>query len=70
MGKTVKDVKEFFSERCFDERRPDKKVLLLMLGVDSYNPEEICKRTHGIMTYDNRWIKYLGESLTYDDVKL
>lgn len=56
-------------DRCWDEHRPDLKILLEKLGLDEYNPYEICRRTHGKMAQDFIWFRFPGEILTYEEVK-
>ncbi len=43
---------------------------VLIGGVNGYNPYELCLKTHGVNTDDFSWIKWKGETLTWDDVKV
>ena len=54
--------------RCFDENRADAKEKLRTLGLQSYNPLEIVKKTHGVSYNDFLWIRFPGEELTAKDV--
>ena len=56
---------EILKLRCWDEKRPDIKELLNAIGLENYNPYEICKKTHGRMVQDPIWFKFEGETLTY-----
>lgn len=60
---------EILSDRCWDKNRPDLDELLSSLGLDEYNPYEICKRTHGKMKQDSIWFRFPGEMLEYKDVQ-
>ncbi len=59
---------EILRLRCWDEHRPDIKILLNLIGVDEYNPYEICKKTHGKMVQDKTWFKFEGETICYADL--
>lgn len=60
---------EILRHRCWDENRPDLDVLLGMIGLNEFNPYEICKKTHGLMVQDFTWFKFEGETLTFDTVR-
>ncbi|WP_026529128.1 helix-turn-helix domain-containing protein [Butyrivibrio sp. VCD2006] len=55
-------------DRCWDEHRPDSQRMLQILGLEEYNPFEICKKTHGKMVQDKTWFKFEGETLTYKEL--
>lgn len=59
---------EILEDRCWDKHRADIDEILEMIGLDEYNPYEICKRTHGRMYQDNIWFRFPGEILTYEDL--
>lgn len=59
---------EFLEYRCFEEARPDKVVILELLGLTEYNPWEIVKKTHGRLYEDFLWLRFPGETLTWKDV--
>ena len=61
---------KFLAMRCFDRTRPDTKQLLELMGLDSYNPYEIVKKSHGFTYDDQIWIKFPGECLEWKDVDL
>lgn len=60
----------FLEMRCFERTRPDTKQLLAGMGLDSYNPYEIVKKSHGFTYDDQIWIKFPGECLKWKDVNL
>lgn len=35
-----------------------------------YEPFLICKKTHGVILGDYSWIRFEGETLTWEDVKI
>lgn len=59
----MKRLDEFFLSRCFPKERKQTKELLELLGLDFYDPELICERTHGCQAEDFMWFKYPGEHL-------
>ena len=61
---------EFMEDRCVPKTRADISQLLASIGLTEYNPIEIVKRSHGVMFEDFIWIKFKGEKLTYEDVKI
>lgn len=60
---------EILEDRCWDRNRPDIKKILKLIGLDEYNPYEICKRTHGCMYQDHIWFRFPGELLNYEELK-
>lgn len=68
---SVADAAEFFESRCFPRERRNCEQLLADLGLDSYNPLDIVRKTHGRQLEDYCWIKFEGEDLEYErDIKL
>lgn len=61
---------KFLEMRCFERTRPDMKKLLSLMGLNTYNPYEIVKKSHGFTYDDQIWIKFPGEDLTWKDVNL
>lgn len=60
----------FFRERCFPETRFNKKELLESAGLQFFDAEAIVRQTHGVLIEDNFWVRFEGETLTWNDVKL
>lgn len=54
---TWKDFEEFLESRCFPKSRGDRKTLLNILGLDSYDPIQIIEKTKGKTYEDNQWMK-------------
>lgn len=67
---TVDNLMFIFETRCFDRNRYDSLEILDYLGLPEYSPYHICMKTHGVSTQDYMWIRWKGESLTWDDVKI
>ena len=65
-------LEEMFEDRCFPRERVNCKDILRRLGLDCYEPELICRKTHGMQFDDFFWIKFDNdeESLCWDDIKL
>lgn len=61
---------EILEGRCFPRNRDNVDDLLQRLGLEHYHPLDIIRKTHGLMRNDYVWIRFEGEDLTYDDVKI
>ena len=62
---------EFFEDRCFPRERVNCKQLLRTLGIDCYEPELICRKTHGVQFDDFLWIQFSDEpQVTFKEVRL
>jgi len=67
---TITDISRFFESRCFPRERRNCRQLLDDLGLDAYVPLDIVRKTHGRQLEDYCWIRFDGETLCYEDVKL
>lgn len=68
---TYKDLEEFYEDRCFPRERTNAKDLLHDLGLDSYDPEAICRKTHGMQFDDFMWLQFSDEpQVKYKDIKI
>lgn len=47
--------------RCFPKSRANAKQLLRDAGIDFYDPMQIVKKTHGVMSDDFFWIRFDNE---------
>ena len=63
------DLDEFFRRRCVPENRHNIKELLASVGLEEFDAEKIIKLTHGFMANDKNWIRFDGETLTYDELR-
>ena len=52
------DFQRFLEERCVPESRSGIREYLEAIGVESYDPLEIIKKTSGKMSEDDQWIKW------------
>lgn len=60
---------DYFESRCFPKTRRNVTELLETLGLSSYSPLSIVKKTHGVIFDDYIWLRFAGEeSLRYEDV--
>lgn len=66
--KTVENVQFFFRSRCFEETNYGLRDLLKLLGLQQYNPYDIVRITHGKMVNDPCWIRFEGETLSYEEL--
>ena len=67
---TMQDIAKWLRGRCFPETRFNKDQLLQDLGLRTYSPLSIVKKTHGLQFEDYYWVRFQGERLCYDDIKI
>lgn len=68
---TYKDLLEFYEDRCFPRERVNCKTVLKSLGLDYYDPEMICRKTHGLQFDDFLWLQFSDEpQVCWNDIKL
>ena len=67
---THKDIDEFFEDRCFPESRFNCRQLLKDLEIDFYEPSLIVQKTHGVQFDDYFWLRFEGEGLCFNDIKV
>lgn len=68
---TYKDLLDFYEDRCFPRERSNAKDLLHDLGLDYYDPELICRKTHGMQFDDFMWLQFSDEpQVKYSDIKI
>ena len=60
----------FLESRCFDNGRPDLPDILEAHGMTENNPYEWNRKTHGVMYNNFWWLRFPGEHLQWDDVKV
>ncbi|MBQ4523216.1 MAG: hypothetical protein IJA10_09730 [Lachnospiraceae bacterium] len=66
---TIALLSRLLQSRCWDKNRANINEILSELGLNSYNPFEIVKKTRGIDYDDKFWFRFKGEeSLCWDDV--
>lgn len=58
---TWEDFEYFLEERCFPRTRDKLKLVLKDVGVDSYDPLQIIRKTQGRMADDTQWIEFVEE---------
>lgn len=67
---TFEQMYDFLESRCMPKGRECLPEYLKACGVEVYDPYEILKSTHGVMWEDFLWIKFPGEEITWEDVKV
>lgn len=67
---TIEYMLKRMEDRTIDRNRSDMRDFLDYLGLKEYNPYEYCRKSHGVSYQDFMWIKWKGETLTWNDVKV
>lgn len=60
----------FLKSRCYEDGRGDLDRILKKAHLDSNDPYEFIKLSHGVTLSDNFWIKTSTENLSWKDVKV
>ena len=60
----------FLESRCPERNRDNIKELLDNWGLVEFDPLGIVRKTHGLMFDDWTWIRFEGEEITYDEIKV
>lgn len=55
---TWADFEAMLEERCIPRNRHNLKYNLKAIGLEEYNPLEICKKTGGRMAHDYCWMSF------------
>lgn len=63
-------VYDFLKGRCYEDCRADLPEILKQAGMKENNPWEWMKITHGVTYEDMFWIRFPGETLTWNEVKV
>ncbi len=63
-------VYQFLKGRCYEDGRADLKKILTQADMKDNNPWEWAKITHGITYEDTYWIRFPGETLTWQEVRV
>lgn len=58
---TYNDFEKMLEDRCFSKSRFNCKQLLQDANIDYYNPLNIIRKTHRVMSDDLFWIRFRGE---------
>jgi hypothetical protein len=67
----LKMLDDFFEDRCFPRERVNCKEIVHNLGLDYYEPELICRKTHGLQFDNFIWLQFSDEpQVTWNDIKL
>ncbi len=67
---TVEQMYHFLEERCMPRRPRQLQEYLDYLGLKEYDPWKIVQITHGVMWEDFLWLRFPGEDLRWEDVKI
>ena len=65
-----RQVYDLCKSRCYEDCRADLKNILHEAGMDTNDPFEWCRKTHGVTYEDLFWMKFDGEEISWDDVKV
>ena len=67
---TLEYVKAFLQKRVVSPDKTNIDEILKQLEIPKYDIIEILKKTHGTNFDDFIWIKFIGEDVSWDEVKL
>lgn len=67
---TADSLNHFFESRCFPRTRANAKEILKQLGLSYYTPLGIVRKTYGLQLDDFYWIRFKGEEVQWDSIKL
>ncbi len=62
-------VYDFLKDRCFEDGYHDLDRVLEIVGIESNNPWEWNRKTHGVTWEDYFWVKFEDEDIVWEDVK-
>lgn len=65
---TIKDLNHFFETRCFPSTRFNAKEVLKAGNIDYFDALQIIRKTNGAMVDDCYWIRFEGDSFTWESV--
>ncbi len=60
----------FLKDRCYEDNRVDLPEILRQAGLSSNNPYEWVKVCHGVTYEDFFWVKFEGEDISWNDVRV
>lgn len=60
----------FLKDRCYEDCRANLPEILKQAGLTSNNPYEWVKVCHGVTYEDFFWVKFEGEDICWNDVKV
>lgn len=69
-GNTGESLSFFFESRCFPSTRGNADELLRLLELKHYVPLAIVKKTRGLQNDDFYWVRFKGDTATWDDIKI
>ena len=67
---TIYQFYAFLKSRCYEDDRADLKDILKQAEMESNNPYEWVKLTHGVTWEDYMWIKFDNEDITWEEVRI
>ena len=60
----------FLKSRCYQDNYAGLSEVLEIMGLESNDPYKFVRKTHGVQRKDFIWIRFPGENLTWDKVRL
>lgn len=61
---------DFLKGRCYEDCRADLQDILKQAGLTENNPWEWMRITHGVTYEDMFWIRFPGETLRWENVRV
>lgn len=63
-------VQDFLASRCYENSRADLHEILEAFGLECNDPWRWVQISHGVTYDDFWWIRFPGETLTWEEVKI
>ena len=63
---SISDIYFFLSSRVFQDKTPFTRTALSSVGLEKYSVMDIVKKTRGMTPYDKYWVKFEGDSFSYE----
>lgn len=67
---TWKNINAWLETRTVPRTRYDIEDILRKFGLKEYNAYAMCKKSHALSMSDYIWIRFEGEDINYDNIKI
>lgn len=67
---SMRNIEKWLESRVPDKHREDIDHILERYGLPDFMPLQMCMKSHGRNMTDFVWVKFDGEELTFNDIRL